>query len=96
MKLLTSEEIQKKLKKLPVEWAVIDGVHLERVYSFDDFAKALAFVNKVGKIAEDHNHHPDILLSDYKKVTIKTTTHDASNSLTEKDFRIAKSIDEIN
>ena len=92
MSLLTNEEIQKNLKELSLEWAVIDGVHLERVYLFGDFSEALSFVNKVGKIAEDQNHHPDILLHDYKKVTIKTTTHEASG-LTKKDFEFAKLID---
>lgn len=92
MDLLTNEEIGQALKNLELEWAVIDGVHLERVYVFDNFSEALSFVNTVGGFAEKQNHHPDILLHDYKKVTIRTTTHDA-NGLTKKDFEIAHLID---
>jgi len=87
------EEVNKKLDKLAVEWAVIDNVHLERIYEFENFKLAIKFVNKVAKIAEDQNHHPDILIHDYKKVRIQTTTHDAMG-LTVKDFKLANALDE--
>src|SRR6202007_3389233 len=45
-----------------LDWQVVDDHHLEREFKFKDFAEALAFTNKVGAIAEQHNHHPDILL----------------------------------
>ena len=62
-KLLSSEETEKKLNQLDVEWAIISGVTLTRVFTFDDFAGALDFVNKIGKKAEKASHHPDIKLS---------------------------------
>jgi len=60
-----------------------------------NFNEALSFVQRIGNVAEISNHHPDILLHDYKYVTVTTTTHDAGNSITEKDYAIAKLIEQI-
>lgn len=62
-------------------------------FEFKNFSDALAFVNQVGNISEVSNHHPDMQLHDYKYVTIKTTTHDAWNTLTSKDHAIVKLIE---
>ena len=67
---------------------------LVREFSFPDFKTALAFVNKVGALAEAANHHPDISLT-WGKVTIRLTTHD-DGGVTEKDRQLAKEIDDIN
>jgi 4a-hydroxytetrahydrobiopterin dehydratase len=69
------------------------GEALHKIFMFSDFKEALSFVNKVGKLAERLNHHPDICLQNYKEVSIKTTTHDTGNSLTEKDHQLTKAID---
>ncbi len=66
---------------------------LVKEFSFADFASALAFVNKVGELAESHNHHPDIFLG-WGKVTITLTTHDAGG-ITEKDRALAVAIDAL-
>ncbi len=66
---------------------------LERVFTFADFAAALAFINKVGALAEELNHHPDISNS-YNKVTLRLSTHDAGG-VTEKDIELAKRINAI-
>ena len=63
--------------------------------TFPDFKEALSFVNKIGEIAEKMDHHPDICIKNYKNVTISTTTHDAGNKLTDKDYRLAKAIDKL-
>ncbi|MFT4311483.1 MAG: 4a-hydroxytetrahydrobiopterin dehydratase [Candidatus Woesearchaeota archaeon] len=68
---------------------------LERNYEFEDFNEALEFVNKVGGLAEEEGHHPDILLYGYNKVKITLTTHDKGFKVTEKDLKLAKKIDEI-
>lgn len=68
---------------------------IERVFEFDSFQDALKFVNKVGKLAEIQNHHPDILLHDYKKVKIMLCTHDKGNQVTTKDYRLAEGIDSL-
>jgi 4a-hydroxytetrahydrobiopterin dehydratase len=67
---------------------------LEREFIFSDFRNALRFVNKVGELAEEMNHHPDILLFGYKKVKITLTTH-SEGKVTRKDYELAGKIDLI-
>ncbi len=74
-------------------WDVIEEHHLSRTYKFPNFVKALEFVNKVGSIAEQQGHHPDIFLT-WGKVRIETWTHKI-DGLTESDFILAAKIDEI-
>ena len=66
---------------------------LVREFKFADFQAALEFVNKVGALAEEVNHHPDIELG-WGKVKIKLTTHSAGK-VTDKDHELAKKIDAI-
>ena len=66
---------------------------LIKEFKFDDFMQALAFVNKVGALAENANHHPDIFLS-WGKVKISLKTH-SENKITEKDYALAKDIDAL-
>jgi 4a-hydroxytetrahydrobiopterin dehydratase len=59
------------------EWEVVelDGIkRLRRVFSFDDFAQALEFTNKVGELAEDEGHHP-ALLTEWGRTTVTWWTH---------------------
>jgi len=74
-------------------WNIVDQHHLLHTYKFADFRSALAFVNKVGEVAEEQGHHPDILLG-WGKVEITLWTH-AVDGLTESDFILAAKIDEI-
>ena len=76
------------------EWKNIDNT-LQKTLIFSNFQEALLFVNKVGELAKKFNHHPDICIKNYKEVSISTTTHDAENKLTEKDYQITKAIDEL-
>ena len=75
----------------PAGWDVVEGHHLHRKYTFPDFRTALDFVNRVGAIAEDQGHHPDISLT-WGKVEITTFTH-SSGGLTDKDYILAAAID---
>jgi 4a-hydroxytetrahydrobiopterin dehydratase len=68
------------------------GDALVRESEHEDFAAALAFVNRVGELAEAANHHPDILLHGWNKVRLTLTTHDAGG-LTDKDRDLARQID---
>jgi 4a-hydroxytetrahydrobiopterin dehydratase len=77
----------------PAEWTIVNQHHIVRTYKFPDFKSALAFVNRVGEIAEQQGHHPDILLA-WGKVEITLWTH-AVDGLTESDFILAAKIDEI-
>jgi 4a-hydroxytetrahydrobiopterin dehydratase len=74
-------------------WEVVNEHHIHRIFKFPDFVKALAFVNRVGAIAEEQGHHPDILLT-WGKAEITSWTH-AVNGLTESDFILAAKIDRI-
>lgn len=89
---LAGKELEALAKQVP-EWKVIDGHHISRVFTFPDFAKALAFVNKVGAIAEEQGHHPDITLG-WGKAAVTTWTHKI-DGLTESDFILAAKIDRI-
>jgi len=75
------------------QWSVVNEHHIVRDYKFPDFRTALAFVNRVGELAEEQGHHPDILLA-WGKVEITTWTH-AVNGLTESDFILAAKIDRL-
>ena len=67
------------------------GAEIRRVYRFADFREALAFVNRVGALAEAAGHHPDIDIR-YNTVTLALTTHDAGG-LSAKDFDLVRAID---
>jgi 4a-hydroxytetrahydrobiopterin dehydratase len=67
---------------------------INREFVFTDFKSAIAFINKVADAAELNDHHPDILLHNYRKVTITLSTHD-QGKVTLKDLKLAEIIDEI-
>lgn len=73
-------------------WALIDDHHLERSFRFEDFKGALAFTNRVGAIAEEQSHHPDIHLA-WGKVVVTIWTHKI-DGLTESDFVFAAKTEE--
>ena len=74
-------------------WSVWEDHHLLKTFKFSDFASALAFVNKVGEIAEGQGHHPNIFLS-WGMVKIELWTH-AIEGLSLNDFILAAKIDQI-
>ncbi|HYM59659.1 MAG TPA: 4a-hydroxytetrahydrobiopterin dehydratase [Thermoanaerobaculia bacterium] len=74
-------------------WRVVDGHHLEREFAFSNFAEALAFTNRVGALAEEQGHHPDIYLA-WGKVRITIWTHKI-DGLTRSDFVLAAKIDRL-
>ena len=86
---LNREQIDKLLPQV-AGWEVVEQHHLTRTYTFPDFVSALAFVNRVGEIAEQEGHHPDIYLS-WGKVEIRIWTHKIKG-LTESDFILAAKI----
>lgn len=74
-------------------WNVVNEHHIVRSYKFPDFRSALAFANKVGEIAEEQWHHPDILVA-WGKVDVTIWTHKV-DGLTESDFIVAAKIDQL-
>jgi 4a-hydroxytetrahydrobiopterin dehydratase len=74
-------------------WAVVDGHHLERTYRLRNFAAALDLVNRIGAVAEEQNHHPDLYLA-WGRVGVKIWTHKI-DGLTESDFVFAAKCDRV-
>ncbi|MEO8267696.1 MAG: 4a-hydroxytetrahydrobiopterin dehydratase [Ilumatobacteraceae bacterium] len=72
-------------------WNESDGA-LYAELAFADFAEAFAFMTRVGMVAQEQMHHPDMAIS-WNKVTITITTHDAGNTLTDADRKLAATID---
>lgn len=89
---LGGEEIQRLLAQLN-GWEVVREHHLKKNYSFSNFAEALAFVNRVGALAEEQGHHPDICFG-WGKVEVTIWTHKI-DGLTDSDFILAAKIDEL-
>lgn len=89
---LTADEIRPLHAQVP-DWKVVDNHHLSREFGFADFVSALKFVNKVGALAEEQGHHPDIHLA-WGKAGVEIWTHKI-DGLTESDFILAAKIDEI-
>ena len=90
---LAGEALENLHAELGNGWQVINGHHLEKEFSFKNFAEALEFTNKVGALAEEIFHHPDIFLT-WGKVKISIWTHKI-DGLNEADFIIAAKADAL-
>lgn len=89
---LKGDEIARLLAELK-GWEVVNEHHLTRVYTLANFREALAFVNRVGNLAEEQNHHPDICFG-WGRAEITIWTHKI-DGMTESDFILAAKIDEL-
>jgi len=76
-----------------MQWQEIENA-LQGEFEFKDFIEAFGFMTAVALIAEKHNHHP-IWTNTYNKVTIRLTTHDAGNIITNKDRKLARAINDL-
>jgi 4a-hydroxytetrahydrobiopterin dehydratase len=76
------------------DWVVVEDKKLEREFVFKNFPEALVFVNKVGIIAEEEGHHPDILMHSWNKVKLSFSTH-SIDGLSINDFVMAVKVDLI-
>ena len=89
---LTGEALQTLAEQVP-QWRVVDEHHLECTFKLKNFREALAFTNRIGEVAEEQGHHPDIYLS-WGRVGIKIWTHKI-NGLTESDFVMAAKVSRL-
>ena len=89
--LLTGDEVA-GARLLGLDWTQLEGDTIVRDLRFDDFAAAIAYVNRVAEVAETYNHHPDILVHGWNKVKLSLTNH-AAGGLTEIDFDMAARFD---
>ncbi len=91
MKKFNKTQIKSNLTKFS-GWS-FEKKSITKQFKLKDFIEALSFVNAVGMESEKMNHHPDILMFEWNKVKITISTHDAGG-VTEKDFSLAKKIEE--
>ncbi len=89
---LKGEELDALQERLGNGWQIINEHHLEKEYIFADFRQALDFTVKVGEVAENQGHHPDIYLA-WGKVKLTIWTHKI-DGLTESDFILAAKADQ--
>ena len=89
---LKGTELEKFAGQLP-DWRIIEEHHIEKNFVFKDFKNALDFVNRIGAVAEEEGHHPDVCFGwGYVKVT--SYTHKIAG-LVESDFILAAKVDEL-
>ncbi len=74
-------------------WTESDN-KLKREFKFNDFNEAISFINRIAVVSEKYNHHPEIY-NVYNKVIISLCTHDQGSVITDKDYDLAKKIDDI-
>jgi 4a-hydroxytetrahydrobiopterin dehydratase len=86
-------QVINRIQRISMEW---NGTKesISREFEFENFSAAVAFFNQVAEAAELNDHHPDILLHNYKRVTITLTSHE-QGKVTLKDIKLAEIIDEI-
>lgn len=92
MPLLQQKDIERKLSPL-AHWELIDN-QIIRNYVHINFVEAIRFVTELAELAEDLDHHPDILIHSWNNVSITLSTH-SEGGLTEKDFRLAEKIENL-
>jgi 4a-hydroxytetrahydrobiopterin dehydratase len=90
---LKGDELAMLAQQLGEGWRVVDEHHLEREFKFPNFRTALDFTNRVGELAEQQNHHPDIYLA-WGKVKLTLWTHKI-DGLTESDFVFAAKVNKL-
>ena len=88
---LKGVKLEGLMEKLKNDWKLIKEHHLEKEYSFKNFKDALDFTIKVGELAENQDHHPEIILT-WGKVKVTIWTHKI-DGLTESDFIFAAKTD---
>ncbi len=90
---MKKEEVEKMLSYIN-KWSLIDDKVIEKIVDFENFSKAMNFVDQIAFIAEKEGHHPNISIFDYNKVKISLTTHNIGG-LSENDFILASKIDDL-
>ena len=87
-------DIKQEMESLPGDWELVGDTILRKTFQFKGFLKTMSFVNAVAWEANRVMHHPDMEVS-FNKCTINLTTHDDGNILSEKDFILAKNIENL-
>jgi 4a-hydroxytetrahydrobiopterin dehydratase len=90
--LLSPSEITTRLATLP-GWT-LDGAMIRKSFTVKNFAAAIGFCSAIAVCAEKLDHHPDLLIHDYKKIDVMISTH-SEKGITEMDFSLAKEIEAL-
>ena len=90
---LKGDELRKIYGQLDGGWTLVNEHHLEKEFRFKDFVEALGFVNRLGEVAEQEGHHPDLFLT-WGKVKVTLWTHSVGG-LSENDFILAAKADQV-
>ena len=91
---MTDEQIEEQLNNIPGWQLHTNGKMIYRDFALKNFMAAVDMVNRIAKIAEDQNHHPDLHLTGYRKLRVELTTHDAGG-LSGNDFIQAAKINDL-
>lgn len=88
----SAEQIAESLGSLP-GWSLVDG-HIEKSYQRKNFLDAVSFIQQIATIAESQDHHPDLLLHDYRNVRVMLSTHSAGG-ITQNDIDLARALENL-
>jgi 4a-hydroxytetrahydrobiopterin dehydratase len=91
---LSAEQVHERLAAVPAWSLSADGKRIRREWRVKDFAAALDFFARIGRLAEAEDHHPDLHLTGYRNVAVELSTH-ALGGLSDNDFILAAKIDEV-
>lgn len=89
---LEGTQLEELHRQVP-EWELVEERYIQREFHFQNFLEALEFVNRVGEVAEEQRHHPDISFG-WGRAEIKLLTH-SINGLSENDFILAAKVDRL-
>ena len=85
--------VQALLRDVP-GWELVEGNAIRKTVKCKDFLDAVALIQKIAPVAEAEDHHPDLHLTRYRKLTIELSTH-AIGGLSQNDFILAAKIDQL-
>lgn len=92
--LLSPTDIDSFKQQLDPDWQIEAGTHLKRTKIFDGFLSVVKAVNLIAEVATQEEHHPDLWLHSYNRLSITLSTH-SLGGLTTKDFKLAREIDKL-
>ncbi len=90
---LNEHDIRQRLADHP-DWALGDDGQLHADYTFKNFMQAMMFTNAIALLAQTADHHPDLFVHDYKKLSVSLMTH-SENAITDRDFKLISQIDAL-
>ncbi|MBI5960797.1 MAG: 4a-hydroxytetrahydrobiopterin dehydratase [Chloroflexi bacterium] len=93
LKIYSPDEIRQRLAG-HTDWSLGDDNQLHASYTLKNFAQVMLFVNAIAHLAETANHHPDLLIHDWKHLTISLMTHD-QGGITDLDLNLIQQIDAL-